>query len=152
MELLVSVLVELRGPFVPAATADLGVCTEACQKQAYLLGASQHKDPFRYSQRVKSSLYTSWKRNRPLLFKKINWRQVVCLAARNAPKQRVLYSGPFCYVWYIVRKVTDILCLPVYYKWTHKYCYGSMKDIESWTSVFVLIIQFPLFFLFLKIL
>lgn len=59
MEPFVSALDWLEGPFVPAATADLGVCMEACQKQAYLSGASQHKDPFRYSQRVKSSLYTS---------------------------------------------------------------------------------------------
>lgn len=34
----VSTLVWLEGPFVPAATADLAVCTEACQKQAYLSG------------------------------------------------------------------------------------------------------------------
>lgn len=52
-------LVWLQGPFVPAATADLAVCTEACQKQAYLSGASRHKDPFRYLRRVKSSLYAS---------------------------------------------------------------------------------------------
>ena len=39
------------GSFVPAVRVDLGVCTKACQKQAYLLGASPHKGPFRYSVR-----------------------------------------------------------------------------------------------------
>lgn len=42
------------GTFVPAARADLGVCTGACQKQAYLLGASSntklHLDPHRESE------------------------------------------------------------------------------------------------------
>lgn len=78
-----------QGSFVPAARADLGVCTEACQKQAYLLGASQHKDPFRCSQRVKSSLYTSWMRKGPLLFELINWGQVSFWVAIKAPKQRI---------------------------------------------------------------
>lgn len=61
---------------------------KACQKEAYLLGASRHKDLFRCSQRVKSSLYVAWKGNRPLLFNKFNWRQVFCLATMKVPKTR----------------------------------------------------------------
>ena len=50
------------GSFVPAVRVDLGVCTKACQKQAYLLGASPHKGPFRYSVREWNLHYVPFER------------------------------------------------------------------------------------------